>query len=279
MDGTFATVPEQFCQLYIIMGSQRGKLFPASFMLLPNKQGATYGHALDVIKEQVANTPKNVNIDFEQAAVCAVTRKFPQAEIFGCNFHYKQQVFENVRAKKCLPLFNSNENFQVGLDLIYVLCYVPPQDVVHAFDTVISPYFEKHFEAHDVDDDESVEDSQAVASFLCYYERTYKGKPTRTGRSNPYFAISMWNLYDCIIAEKLCTNNGVESWNARWTSTLGTNHNIFRVISAFKNEDSLARQKFHELLSGQDAEANPSRKDRRTCRLNQIKQALLEYSK
>ena len=58
MDGTFATVPEQFCQLYVIMGSQRGKLFPASFMLLPNKQGATYGHALDVIKEQVATLQK-----------------------------------------------------------------------------------------------------------------------------------------------------------------------------------------------------------------------------
>ena len=29
------------------------------------------------------------------------------------------------------------------------------------------------------------------------------------------------------------------------------NHNLYKVINAFKKEDSLARQKFHELVSGQ----------------------------
>ena len=281
MDGTFATVPEQFGQLYIIMGSQREKLFPAAYMLLPNKQSLTYGHALDVIKDQVGKSPKNINIDFEQAVVRAVTRKFPQTEIFGCNFHWKKRIFDNVKAKNCLQLFNSNEQFQVGLDLVYVLCYVPPQDVVHAYETIVVPYFEEHFPAPDADAAEDVEDwSQEVASFLSYLERTYIGKLNRNSiRSSPYFSISMWNLYDRLMADKPCTNNSVESWNARWTSTLGTNHNVFRVITAFKNEDSLARQKFHELMSGRTAEANPNRKDRISARINQLKHAMQSYDR
>ena len=89
----------------------------------------------------------------------------------------------------------------------------------------------------------------------------------------------MWNLYDRIVSGKQCTNNSVESWNARWTRTIGTNHNLYRVINAFKKEDSLARQKFHEIISGHISEPNPSRKDRKTCQMRQLKEALIHYNK
>ena len=46
------------------------------------------------------------------------------------------------------------------------------------------------------------------------------------------------------------TNSAVESWNARWNNSLGTNHNIYCVINGFMNEDALARTKFQSAAAG-----------------------------
>ena len=45
---------------------------------------------------------------------------------------------------KYLPLFHENEHFQSLSDLVYTLCMVPPEEVVHAFESVVEPYLEDH---------------------------------------------------------------------------------------------------------------------------------------
>ena len=57
--------------------------------------------------------------------------------------------------------------------------------------------------------------------------------------------------------EKIPTS--VESWNARWNRSMGTNHNVARIIKGFMNEDSLARAKLQEIVSGRESSANSSR--------------------
>ena len=98
---------------------------------------------------------------------------------------------------------------------------------------------------------------------ITYCENTYIGKPnTRTGtRKNPRFQISMWNIYDRILADEPTTNIAVESWNARWNIAHRANHNVLRVINGFKIEDSLARTKFQEQVAGRAVNPNPARTD------------------
>ena len=96
MDGTFSTVPEQFSQLYVVFGSgntSEGKIFPCAYMLLPNKETLTYLHVLRILKEKTDHSPKEVYIDFEQAVVRAIRTVFPEANIFGCGFHWKKKPF------------------------------------------------------------------------------------------------------------------------------------------------------------------------------------------
>ena len=272
MDGTFSTVPEQFSQLYVVFRSgntSEGKIFPCAYMLLPNKETLTYLHVLRILKEKTDHSPKEVYIDFEQAVVRAIRTVFPEANIFGCGFHWKKKLFSNVGDKNCLTLYNENEYFQIGLDLIYTLCMVPVKDVVLAWETVVEPYFEEH-----------LPDNQECASYCSYVERTYIGKINpRTGdRRDPMFPIDMWNIHDRILSGKHTTNNSVESWNGRWNNTVGSNHNIFRVISGFKNEDGLARTKLQELVSGRSPEVNPSRKERKTARFEALKLSLSNYN-
>ena len=111
MDGTFSTVPEQFSQLYVVFGSgntSEGKIFPCAYMLLPNKETLTYLHILHILKEKTDHSPKEVYIDFEQAVVRAIRTVFPEANIFGCGFHWKKKLFSNVGDKNCLTLYNEN---------------------------------------------------------------------------------------------------------------------------------------------------------------------------
>ena len=102
----------------------------------------------------------------------------------------------------------------------------------------MKPYFEQKF-------DDKVE----VDLFPAYFESTWIGaKRTRGNRSNPRFSIDMWSIY--ITNDCRTTNNAVESYNARWNQSIGTNFNLWNVIKEFKAEDSLARTKLQELVYG-----------------------------
>ena len=206
-DGTFKTVPDQFAQLYVVHGnSKANKSLPCAYFLLPDKKASTYERTMDIVLNEVTQAPSVINIDFEQAVIKSIKSKMPPAvTILGCNFHWKKNIFSHVGFKGCLPFFYEDEQFQIGLDLIFTLCMVPPTDVVFAWESVVKPHFDEHF-------DESLE----VDEFLDYFERTYIGKPGARGRKNPMFPISMWNIVERTLSDQASTNNAVESWNARW---------------------------------------------------------------
>ena len=65
--------------------------------------------------------------------------------------------------------------------------------------------------------------------------------------------------------------------NARWNNAHKANHNVLRVIKGFKTEDALARTKFQEHITGRANNPNPGRTDRRSGRLEGLKQALTNY--
>ena len=272
MDGTFKTVPEQFSQLYMVFGSggESSRIYPSAYMLLPNKRSVTYSHALEMLMRETNSAPISIAIDFEQAVIRASRNVFPNVAIQGCVFYWKKNLFSHVGKKGCLRLFYEEENFQIGLDLIYTLCFVPPGDILFAWETVVEIHFDKHFK-----DDENVED------FLSYFVGTYIGeKNNRTGnRKDPMFPVSMWNIHGRIVQGQPATNNAVESWNARWNQSMGTNHNIWRVITGFKVEDSLARTEFMEQVTQRNIDPNPGRSSRRSGRMNTLKLSLEHYDR
>ena len=276
MDGTFSSVPDQFSQLYVIFGSggaASALIYPCAYALLQSKNSAIYKHLLTVLKKETEHTPKFVQIDFEQAVIKSVRDVFGERTVVrGCRFHRKKNLFFQVGQKGCLDLFYHNENFQVGIALVYCLDMVPSSDVCHAWTYVINPYFDQHFD---------YEENPEIEDFLSYVERAYIGTLNQaTGeRRRPMFPISIWNTYQLVLDDEPMTNNSVESWNARWNSTLGTNHNILRVVNAFKNEDSLARTKFLEAMSGRAVDPNPARKTRKESRHAELKATLANYSK
>ena len=260
MDGTFATCPEGFSQIYVVFGyGGTEKIFPCAYILLPAKNTTCYNHAFTTLKSFLEDTtPTSITIDFEQAVIRTIKTVFPVANIRGCKFHFKKSIFANVGFKGCLPLFYESEQFQTGLELVYALTYLPPEFVLHAWETVVKPYFHKHFE-----------ENGEVQDFILYCERNWIG-----GRRAPTFPIEMWNCYERVLQDRPDTNNAVESWNARWAASLGTNHNVLRVIDGFKKENSLAQMKYREVIGGRYVDPNPGRTAKKLYRYNELKLAI-----
>ena len=130
------------------------------------------------------------------------------------------------------------------------------------------PFFEKHFD----------DDNAEVFSFLTYLESTWIGrKRTRGNRSAPRFPLSMWNIHSNIVADRPTTNNAVESFNGRWNQSIGTSFNIWKVVSKFKTEDSLARTKLQEMVTARRSGEHPGRAEAKACKERRLKEALTNF--
>ena len=93
MDGTFRSTPPGFKQVYIICSVDKANnTFPVMYCLLPSKESEVYSFVLKSLKGAVGEdfSPKFIMIDFESAMVEAVETEFPDTELQGCHFHFKQ---------------------------------------------------------------------------------------------------------------------------------------------------------------------------------------------
>ena len=98
MDGTFELCPQIFYQIYTIHALNNNQVFPCVFALLPNKNEGTYNQIFREVRNDVTrqrNEPSDFLIDFERAAVNAVTNQMPQLQVLKVNFNlvYSSCVF------------------------------------------------------------------------------------------------------------------------------------------------------------------------------------------
>ena len=131
-NGTFATTPKLFKQLYFVgINTESGRFIPAAYCLLTNKTGEAYNKMFSVIVNHVGNVNhvEKFSCDFEKAIHNVVEEKLPNALVSGCLFHYKQAIFNNMKKRNCLPVYNNVAAFRTLLSNIYALAYAPPTEV------------------------------------------------------------------------------------------------------------------------------------------------------
>ena len=89
----------------------------------------------------------------------------------------------------------------------------------------------------------------------------------------------MWTIFERVLADKSTTNNNVENWNKNWNTSLGKCFNIYRVIEAFKAENSLAKYKHLEYVAGRVTQDHPGRRDRKAARNERLKRAMQAFQR
>ena len=81
-DGTFKVTPKMFYQLYSIHVSLSGIAPACIYAFLPNKTEKTYHRFLEALKILVPDSrPEKNLLDFEQAAIQAFQKKFPETKL------------------------------------------------------------------------------------------------------------------------------------------------------------------------------------------------------
>ena len=142
-DGTFATAPVGFYQIYTIHGRLENESFPACYALLQSKESAMYAEFLKVIKAACGYQPDYLMIDFEMSMLDAIESVYEGTSVHGCLFHWKQCIFKQLTKKGCLRIYHAEEEFQRLIKLVYTLAFLPEADIIKGWEEVIYRKFEK----------------------------------------------------------------------------------------------------------------------------------------
>ena len=175
-DGTFDIAPLLFLQVYSLHAIVQGRCLPMIYGVLPRKTQEMYTRFLKEISKRMYLSPKTITSDFEKAFLNACAKIFPLAELFGCFFHFKKNMFAKIQNLGLVELY-LKEPFRKLLKLPQVLAYVPPGDVRELF------YYLKSSLTTD--------EENRIGAFYEYVEEFYIGKQITKTKGIYYYQFVM----------------------------------------------------------------------------------------
>ena len=120
-DGTFASCPRQFQQLYSLHSVENGKAFPRVYALLSSKSLEMYRLLFRTLKNVMVDDlalffrPSYFVADFEAAVRRVVSEEVPGIIVFGCHFHYSQSLIRFVQQHSMIVTYRDNIVFRTAL--------------------------------------------------------------------------------------------------------------------------------------------------------------------
>ncbi|CAF1192247.1 unnamed protein product [Adineta ricciae] len=162
---------------------------------LPNKNFDTYDSFLVqliiyVQSDQITLAPQSILIDFEMAAYKAFLKNFPMANIKGCQFHFGQNIWRQIK-KKGLVSCSKGVEARRQIANILSLLLLPRQEIQTTFCDII---------------EELSGISSRFLKLTDYILRTYI--------DHAVFPPSFWNVFD-LIGIQPRTNNHVEDYHGK----------------------------------------------------------------
>ena len=217
IDATFRVVPAPFTQCLIVMVFDAGtqSFIPCVYCLMTGRNEYLYCiilHELIVLMEY-SWMPTTITVDFEKGLIAAVTHEFPQSNILGCYFHFKQSI-----RRKLLKSKISESSISIILSKIEILTVIPIKEITLGLKYIKSCL-------NNVSD--------AEHKFFIYFESTWLKR----------FKPEIWNLEchkQCEIAGR--TNNSLERYNRRLGEFFANAHpNLFSFIELGKSLNILIK--------------------------------------
>ncbi|XP_057324038.1 uncharacterized protein LOC130666788 [Microplitis mediator] len=241
-DGTFKTVPTLFNQLYTIHGMKNGKTLPLVYILTPRKSKSIYKQFLTVLKNKLEDVrATRMMVDFERSYINAFTECFPKIDIAGCYFHMTQCVWRKIQHYGLQKNYNTDIKFARNVRMLFSLAFVPVNDITDAYEELVaSDCYDLH--------------SEELNNLVEYFEKTWIGKKNCIGkRSEPLFAIKMWNCYSAVIEDFARTNNVCEGWHNGFNGRIQMCHaKIDKFIMGLKSEQTITDVTMTQINTGLD---------------------------
>ena len=130
VDATFKCTPKPFYQTLIVMvyHADTEAYIPVCWILMTSKSEALYHHAIFhlVSRTNGKADPTSITCDFEIAIIKQLKQFFPEANINGCLFHWKQACRKKM---KSLRLPDAQVTIAMQRNMLDLLCVVPRKDL------------------------------------------------------------------------------------------------------------------------------------------------------
>ena len=235
-DGTFASCPRIFYQLYTFSINMNGTYIPCVYILLTNKSAATYVKMIREIKNLLPNfNPQSVMVDYEKAIMNSFQEEIIGVEIKACFFHLCQSLYRKICTVGLKTDYDNIFEVRLLFKSLSSLAFVPVNDVPFVFDELSMTF--------PVDN--------VYQSVLKYFQNTYI-ESENGGR--PLFPIRFWNHYESTLRGEPRTNNGVEGFHSALNSLFNGNHpTIWSFLTGIEKDIGLQLNKFAKIRAGDAA--------------------------
>nr|XP_046484281.1 uncharacterized protein LOC124220003 [Neodiprion pinetum] len=132
--------------MYTIYRLDKGEVIPLVYVLAPSKYKDVHVSVLNCLEERRPElNPRSIMIDFERSFANACTECFPGIDIRGCHFHFAQCIWRHIQSVGLQVKYGEDAEFAPHVKMLIVLAFVPVDDVVAAFETLMaSDYFENN---------------------------------------------------------------------------------------------------------------------------------------
>lgn len=124
--------------------------------------------------------------------------------------------------------------FALNLKLLPALAFVPIDDVMMAFEKIISSI--KFI-------------LPEIKLVVNYFEKNYVG---RKAIRDPLFSHNLWNCYSSVLERLPRTNNAVEGWHKGFNELTLANPTIWRFITCIKGEQAKNVLLLNQILTGRE---------------------------
>ena len=199
-DGTFDSAPLGY-QLYTIHALLTESVtIPLIFCIAKNKTETVYTRIFSTLKEHNSNLdPNTIMVDYEKAAINALSTTFPCTEIQGCYFHFGQAIWRHIQALGLQQRYKNEEEFSICMKQFRALAFLPIEDVILIYEEYVNSLCDELIDY--------------LSDFLLYFEKTWVGIEHHGRRRRPLYPIALWNVRDRVERVLPRTNNSVEGWH------------------------------------------------------------------
>lgn len=137
VDGTFHVAKLPFSQLFTIHGfvtkNGKSKQIPLLYVLMSGRELSDYVAVLEKLKSlfdpEYEPCLEEVVLDFETATKRAFEDVFPDTKIFGCNFHWTQSVYRNLKRLGFSVAYRTDSKIKELVRETLALPFVPYQEI------------------------------------------------------------------------------------------------------------------------------------------------------
>ncbi|CAF0949124.1 unnamed protein product [Rotaria sordida] len=260
-DGTFASSPPQFKQIYTIHAIYEEESFPCVFALCTQKNNETYDVIITKLKSAAKQmkktfTPSLIMSDYESGFMEVVKKVYSNDNTrhVGCYFHTSQAIYRKVQEIGLQVPYNSTVWVRNIVRSLMALPLLYRHLVNDQFDHIVNLVGERLKQAKKLkrttsDSDqcdaalEEIRLCEILLILLNYFER--------------YWINTITPAMFCVQGLQYRTNNLAEGFHNRFSRRLNEIHaNVWKVIATFIDEEYHAYQKMLLIRTGAHKKAN-----------------------